>query len=104
MLAMVALVSSLHNAPVLRSAPRAAVSGARRALARMVDNDQGIEYPVQKTDEEWKDQLGDAEFYVLRQKGTERPGTGEYNKFYPKSGHFTCGGCGTPLYSAEAKL
>lgn len=26
------------------------------------------------------------------------------DKFYPKSGHFVCGGCGLPLYSAEAKF
>lgn len=82
---------------------------AARALAvkpiRMASpNDQGVEYTVSKTEEEWKEELGDAEYYVLREKGTERPGTGEYNKFYPKSGHFTCGGCGLPLYSAEAKF
>ena len=28
----------------------------------------------------------------------------EYNKFYPKEGHFACAGCGQPLYSAQSKF
>ena len=31
-------------------------------------------------------------------------GTGEYNKFKPKEGHFACRGCGSPLYSAKSKF
>jgi len=44
------------------------------------------------------------QFYILRQAGTEAPGTGEYNKFYPKEGTFDCAGCGAPLYKAETKF
>lgn len=84
---------------------RSAARGlAIKPIRMAASNDQGVEYAVQKSDDEWKAELGDAEYYILREKGTERPGTGEYNKFYPKSGHFTCAGCGTPLYSAEAKF
>ena len=64
-----------------------------RALS-MAENDQGIEYAVQKSDAEWREGLSDMEYQVLRLKGTERPGTGEYNKFAPKDGHFVCAGCG----------
>jgi len=59
---------------------------------------------VQKTEEEWKKQLSRKEYHVLREKGTERAGSGEYNKFYPKEGHFQCAACGNPLYSAQAKF
>ena len=40
------------------------------------------------------------QFRVLRQKGTEMPGSSEFNKFYPKEGTFACVGCGTPLYAS----
>ena len=48
---------------------------------------------MQKSEDEWKQELTREEYYVIRQKGTERPGTGEYNKFYPKEGHFICRAC-----------
>ena len=65
---------------------------------------EGVEYTVKKSDDEWKAELDDARYYILREKGTERPGTSELNKFYPKDGHFQCAGCGQPLYSAAAKF
>lgn len=87
---------------LLRSAPTVVM---RRAASRMaIDNDQGVEYVVKKTDAEWRELLSPAEYQILRQKGTERPGTGEYNKFQPTTGHFACAGCGTALYSAAAKF
>eukprot|EP00047_Mylnosiga_fluctuans_P002691 m.225529 g.225529 ORF g.225529 m.225529 type:complete len:145 (-) comp11277_c0_seq1:62-496(-) len=59
---------------------------------------------VQKTEAEWKALLTAQEFDVIRNKGTERAGTGEYDKFYPKKGYFECRACKAPLYSAEAKF
>ena len=53
---------------------------------------------------EWREGLSDMEYRVLRQKGTERPGSGEYNKFAPEDGHFVCAGCEQALYSAAAKF
>ncbi len=60
--------------------------------------------PLTKSDAEWQATLSREEYHVLRQKGTERAGTGEYDKFYPKEGHFACRACGSPLYSAAAKF
>eukprot|EP00667_Euglena_gracilis_P021316 EG_transcript_23294 len=59
---------------------------------------------ITKTDEEWRSALPEFDYRVLRQKATEPAGSGEYNKFYPKEGYFACKGCGTPLYSAQAKF
>ncbi|WP_340076541.1 peptide-methionine (R)-S-oxide reductase MsrB [Leptobacterium sp. I13] len=59
-------------------------------------------YKVSKPDEEWKAQLSNMEYYVLRQKGTERATTGIYNKFY-EEGTYVCAACGTKLYESEYK-
>lgn len=64
----------------------------------------GHQFLIRKSDEEWKSVLNESEFDVLRNKGTERPGTGEYNKLYPKEGYFKCRACNNPLYSATSKF
>jgi len=56
------------------------------------------------TDADWKNKLSREEYRILREKGTERAGTGKYDKFYPKEGHFQCKACGNPLYSHQAKF
>eukprot|EP01013_Petalomonas_cantuscygni_P001928 TRINITY_DN11960_c0_g1_i1.p1 TRINITY_DN11960_c0_g1~~TRINITY_DN11960_c0_g1_i1.p1 ORF type:complete len:174 (-),score=5.91 TRINITY_DN11960_c0_g1_i1:123-644(-) len=61
-------------------------------------------FPVTKSDDEWRKKLSPQQYFVLRQAGTERPGTGEYNKHYPKSGMYHCAGCDAPLYTASSKF
>jgi peptide-methionine (R)-S-oxide reductase len=58
---------------------------------------------VQKTDEEWKQQLTPEEFEVTRRGGTEAPFTGRYidNK---GQGMYRCVGCGTELFSSDTKF
>jgi peptide-methionine (R)-S-oxide reductase len=60
------------------------------------------EYPVEKTEQEWKEKLDAMEHHVLRNKGTERPYTGKYDKFY-EEGVYSCAGCGHELFKAEQK-
>ncbi|KAI9090921.1 hypothetical protein K1719_028406 [Acacia pycnantha] len=57
----------------------------------------------QKSEEEWRAILSPEQFQILRQKGTEYPGTGEYDKFN-KEGIYNCAGCGTPLYKSTTKF
>ena len=56
-----------------------------------------------KSEEEWREILTEAEFYVLRKKGTEHPFSGKLlnNK---EKGLYLCAGCGTPLFSSETKF
>lgn len=60
-------------------------------------------FPVQKTEAEWRAELSDKAFNVLREEGTERAFSGKYNDF-KKKGVFTCAGCSTPLFSSETKF
>ncbi len=57
---------------------------------------------VEKSDQEWRELLGDEEYRVLRKKGTERAFTGQYHDEKAK-GTYRCRGCGTPLFSSETK-
>jgi len=56
-----------------------------------------------KNDDEWREKLTDAEFYVLRRKGTELPFTGTLLKNKEK-GLYLCAGCGSPLFSSKTKF
>ena len=58
--------------------------------------------PVQKTDEQWRVQLGDR-YVVLRQKGTERAFTGKYYNT-KDSGVYRCAGCGEVLFESDEKF
>jgi|TARA_B110000285_G_scaffold230273_1_gene296574 peptide-methionine (R)-S-oxide reductase len=60
-------------------------------------------YPVSKTDAEWKKQLNDSEYQILRKKGTEYPFTGIFNEHY-EDGTYTCKGCGQALYDSSSKF
>ncbi len=58
---------------------------------------------INKTEAEWKKELTPEQYHVLREKGTERPGTGEYNHHSAK-GVYVCAGCGTELFTSEQKF
>ncbi|KGO89857.1 peptide-methionine (R)-S-oxide reductase MsrB [Flavobacterium suncheonense] len=56
-----------------------------------------------KTENEWKARLTPEQYEVLREKGTERPFTGEYWKHFEK-GMYVCAACGNPLFTSDAKF
>jgi peptide-methionine (R)-S-oxide reductase len=58
---------------------------------------------IKKSDQEWREQLTDEQYYVTRQKGTERPFSGKYNNFKGE-GVFHCVGCGAKLFPSETKF
>lgn len=62
-----------------------------------------MEYPVSKTNEQWRQELDEIEFQVLRLGGTERPFTGELLDEH-REGVFTCRGCGEELFDSNTKF
>jgi peptide-methionine (R)-S-oxide reductase len=62
-----------------------------------------MNYPVQKSDDEWKQSLSPERFHVLRQAGTEPAWTGELLN-EKRSGQFHCAGCGQALFSSDTKF
>ncbi|MGB1113613.1 MAG: peptide-methionine (R)-S-oxide reductase MsrB [Flavobacteriaceae bacterium] len=59
-------------------------------------------YAVQKSDAEWKAELPEMAYYVLRKAGTERAFSGPLND-NKKAGTYVCAGCQAPLYQSEYK-
>ncbi|UAM99572.1 peptide-methionine (R)-S-oxide reductase MsrB [Polaribacter litorisediminis] len=59
-------------------------------------------YKIVKTEAEWKKLLSPLQYTVLREAGTERPFSSEFNN-NKKKGTFVCAACETPLYKSEHK-
>jgi peptide-methionine (R)-S-oxide reductase len=57
---------------------------------------------IQKTEEEWQDQLTSEQYRVTRMKGTERPFSGEHND-NKEEGVYRCVACDAPLFSSDTK-
>jgi peptide-methionine (R)-S-oxide reductase len=58
---------------------------------------------MEKTDDQWREQLPPERYHVLREKGTEPPFTGAYTHS-KATGMYRCGACGNDLFSSEAKF
>jgi peptide-methionine (R)-S-oxide reductase len=60
-------------------------------------------YVLKLTDEQWKARLTQAQYYILRQQGTERAGSGKYDHFYKKGTYYSAATL-QALFSSETKF
>ncbi len=65
--------------------------------------DSKMVYAIKFTAAEWKSRLTDAQYYILRQEGTERPFSGKYDHFYEKGTYYSAASL-QPLFSSKAKF
>lgn len=62
-----------------------------------------IQPKIQKTEEQWKQELTPSQYYVMREKGTERAFTGKYWDNH-EEGTYYCAACHQKLFSSETKF
>ncbi len=58
---------------------------------------------IVKKNKEWEKELDPSSYHVLREKGTERPFSGEYDR-NKNRGIYKCAACGSDLFTSEAKF
>lgn len=68
-----------------------------------INNKTNMKFTINKTEQEWKENLSDEQYYILREKGTERPNTGKF-LLHKENGVYTCAGCGNELFSSDMKF
>lgn len=57
---------------------------------------------IQKTEDQWRQELTPEQYHILREKGTEPPGTGQYYH-ETRPGTYACAACGLELFGSDAK-
>ncbi len=62
-----------------------------------------MNYPVEKSEQEWRELLGSEKYRVLREKGTDMPHSGKYNLHFD-NGTYNCGACEMPLFESDSKF
>ena len=60
-------------------------------------------FPIKYSDKEWRERLTPAQYYILRQQGTERAFTGKLNHFYEKGTYYSAASL-QPVFSSDTKF
>ena len=106
--------SKQSEKPAINNAEKKAASDENSSKPSVSDNNAAAkiggakndEYKgekIVKTEEEWRKELTAQQFFVMREKGTERAFTGKYNDNH-EHGVYNCAACGLKLFSSDAKF
>ena len=87
--------------PLRRAAPAVRMNFFKSLFGGKTE--QPTDVPLQKTEEEWKASLTPMQYTILRQAGTERPWSSEFNN-EKRDGVFSCSACGHPLFDSSTKF
>ena len=60
-------------------------------------------YPVERSESDWRKQLSDEQYRVLREKGTEAPHSGKYNMHF-QEGEYRCAACEAKIFESDQKF
>ena len=80
----------------------ALAAGLRSGRAQTMTSTETVDFR-KLSDMDWRQRLNASQYMVLRQHGTERPGSSPLNK-EKRKGTFTCAGCDLSLFSSETKF
>lgn len=69
----------------------------------MSTNPETTQYPIAKSDAQWREELDPTRFSILREAATERPWSGALLD-EKRAGVFTCGACGAELFKSDTKF
>jgi methionine-R-sulfoxide reductase len=72
----------------------------KAAKAKIVSDTNKV---INRTEAEWKAVLTPEQYYILREKGTDRPFTGKYY-LHKEKGMYTCAACGNELFTSDMKF
>ncbi len=96
-------VESAANAPAAQPPAQTPPQSTPQPQIASASDDVFDGQKVSKTDEEWRAALAPDQYHVLREEGTERPYTGEYNK-NKEAGTYHCAACRLKVFSSETKF
>src|SRR5215475_1999873 len=80
----------------------ALAAGVRSGRAQTMTSTETVDFR-KLSDMDWRQRLNANQYMVLRQHGTERPGSSPLNN-EKRKGTFVCAGCDLPLFSSETKF
>lgn len=92
----------MPHSTMTRAAFAASIASAIGALALMRSAHASESYAVTHTDAQWRQMLGPARYEILRQNGTEPPGSSPLNDEH-RSGAYSCAACGLANFSSKTK-